>query len=310
MPLPIVLDTDIGTDIDDAYALVFAAASPELNLRAVTTVNNDTVLRAQIAREILRILGRADVPVAVGASSALTPGVDLGWLGHEGKGIDLGESPASSLDRRPAAKLIADEARRASAEGKPLTLLNIGAMTNAAIAFRDYPDDMAGIGRVIAMASCFHALGQENARGEHNVACDPGAFQAVVDSGVPLTLIGLNVTRETAMTAADLERIEALGGPLAAALAGMHHVWFNMIGRDHSPMHDALAVAAAFDDSLMRYESVHARIAGESAEAGAVEFNPPDEREVTTVRVAKAVDSNAFHRLFFARIESAIARCK
>src|SRR5438128_1016949 len=73
MPIPILLDTDIGTDIDDIYALILAARSPELDLRAVTTVNNDTELRAKIAKKVLQLLGRDHVPVAVGEGRSLTP---------------------------------------------------------------------------------------------------------------------------------------------------------------------------------------------------------------------------------------------
>src|SRR5579862_9891614 len=109
MSRPILLDTDIGTDIDDAYALVLAAASPELDLRAVTTVNHDVELRARIAKSLLRRLGRDDIPVAVGEQGSLTPGADRGWMGHEGVGIDLSDvSPERDFDRRNAVDLIAD----------------------------------------------------------------------------------------------------------------------------------------------------------------------------------------------------------
>src|SRR5579871_4091962 len=88
-PLPLVLDTDIGTDIDDVYALILAAVSPECDLRAVTVVNCDVHLRARLARHILDLLGRRDVPVSMGASLSLTPGERRGWMGHEGLGLSL-----------------------------------------------------------------------------------------------------------------------------------------------------------------------------------------------------------------------------
>lgn len=308
MPIPILIDTDIGTDIDDAYALVFAAASPELDLRAVTTVNNDTILRSRIARKILNDLGRADVPVAVGESAALTPGVNRGWHGEEGLGIDLTSiSLAADIDPRPAPRVIADEAKRAAEAGTPLILIPIGAMTNVAVALRDYPAEMAAVGRIVAMGSNFAGFGKENARGEHNVACDTDAFQRVLESGIPITLVGLNVTRETAMTFEDLARIQTIGGPLGCDLAGMHRVWFDHIGRDRSAMHDALAVAAAFDDSLMTWQSARGSVLDGALEPGAVEFNPARPGEVTNVRVADSVNTNAFHRLFFARVENAVA---
>ena len=162
-PIPIILDTDIGTDIDDAYALVFAAASPELELRGVTTVNNDTKLRARIAVELLRRMAQSHIPVAIGNSAAITPGATRGWMGHEGGSLDLSRVDLNfDSDSRSAARFIADEARRCHHEGNPLTLVTIGAMTNAALAFQEYPKDMALIGSVVAMASSFSGYGQEN----------------------------------------------------------------------------------------------------------------------------------------------------
>jgi purine nucleosidase len=307
MAIPTLLDTDIGTDIDDAYALVFALNSPELELRAITTVNNDVTLRAKIAIELLRCMGRTDIPVAAGESAALTPGVNRGWLGNEGIGIDLsGVFVERDIDLRPAARVIAEEAYRAAESGEPLTLVTIGALTNAAHAFRQFPREMSALRRIVAMASCFGGHGEENARGEHNVACDPVALQVVLNSGVPVDLIGLNVTQQTAMSDQDLLRMEAMGGPLAEALSGMHRAWFRHILRDSSPMHDSLAVAAVFDSSVVRMEPVTARVLDGGAQPGAVEFNPPRDGEVTQVRVATDIDADAFHRLFFARVESAI----
>jgi inosine-uridine nucleoside N-ribohydrolase len=274
-PLPIVLDTDIGTDIDDAYALVFAAASPELDLRAVTTVNGDTSLRARIARLLLDRLGRNGIPVAVGEGPAMTPGVTRGWHGREGEGIALERiDPARDFDPRPAARLLADEARAARERGTPLVVVPIGAMTNIARAILDYPEEMRAVSGIVAMASTFDGHGARPA-GEHNVACDPEAFRVVAESGIPLTLVGLNVTRQTRMTAADLAALEAIGGPLVESLAGMHRVWFEHIGRDHSPMHDALAVAAVFRPGLLAWVPV-APAFGEGFQEGVVQYNRPE----------------------------------
>src|SRR5262245_9930787 len=90
-PRPLLLDTDIGTDIDDVYALILAAASPEFALRAVTVVNCDVALRGRLARRVLDLLGRRDVPVSIGAAVSLTPGERRGWAGHEGLGISLAD---------------------------------------------------------------------------------------------------------------------------------------------------------------------------------------------------------------------------
>lgn len=220
--------------------------------------------------------------------------------------------PANRTIHRSSARgeAYGDEAARETTEGNPLTLITIGAITTAEIAFREFPNEMAGIARVVAMASNFHGYEKENACGEHNVTCDPAAFQAVLDSGVEVVLVGLNVTRETARSVSDLAQIAGIGGPLAESLAEMHREWFDFIARDFSPMHDALAVAAAFDESLMSFTPMRAYVALDTSEPGALEFNPVGQGEVTRLRVATAVDSEAFHCLFFARIQQVVAQCR
>lgn len=307
MPQPVVLDTDIGTDIDDAYALVLAAASPELSLRAVTTVNNDVVTRARIARKLLNLLDRPDVPVALGERNSLSPGVKRGWAGHEGRGIDLSDiDPQRDFDSRDAEALIAHLAEETCAAGQPLTLLTIGAMTNVAAALNRYPQQMARVGRIVAMASAFHGFGEENARSEHNVACDPVAVDRVLHSGLPVTFIGLNVTQQTCLTCDQVERFAALGGPLAEALAGMHRAWFEAIGRDRSAMHDPLAVAVAFRPNLVSLTPVQARVLRDSPNPGAIAYNPADPEQVTSCRIATEVDAEAFHALLMERVTNAI----
>ena len=132
---PLLLDTDIGTDIDDVYALIFAAISPEFILRAVTTVNNDTALRARIARGILNLMGREDVPVIIGAGLSLTQGASRGWGGYEGEGMDLSAVPTqtgedgANVDKTngkiingDAARWIAETAQQCHEAGTPLTV--------------------------------------------------------------------------------------------------------------------------------------------------------------------------------------------
>jgi purine nucleosidase len=304
MAIPILLDTDIGTDIDDVYALILAASSPELELRAVTTVNNDVLVRGQIAKRILRLLGRDDVPVALGEGRSLTHGETRGWLGFEGRGIDLGEIDAER-DFAPynADKMIAGAARQAFGLGNPLTIVTIGAMTNLALAMERFPDRVRLAERVVAMASTFRGYGAEQAGEEHNVACDPVAFERVLGFGLPVTLIGLNVTSNTRMDSAQVDEIAGIGGPLAESLAGMHRIWLGHIRRDHSPMHDGLAVAAVFRPDLVGLLPVGASLKPPSA---AVVFNPSAPEEVTNCKIAESVDAEAYHALLFDRIMEAV----
>lgn len=309
--LRIVLDTDIGTDIDDAYALLLAATAPELDLRAVTTVNSDVVLRAKIAKKLLRLLGRDDVPVAPGAGPSLTPGEEKrGWDGREGRGIDLTDiEPDRDFAPVSTTELLASAIRECQAKGRQLTFVTIGPLTNAGIAVESLPRDLLrGIGRIVAMASNCEGYGEGCARGEHNVACDPIALDRVLRSGIPVTLIGLNVTHQTWMAEDQLRAIESRGGELARALSGMHRSWFEIIKRDRSPMHDPLAVAVAFRPDLVKLEPVVAEVRPSARPAGTVVYNAPRPGEVTHVQIATAVDVDAFHRLFEERMLTAVGR--
>jgi purine nucleosidase len=295
VPHAILLDTDIGTDIDDAYALTLAAASPEVDLRGVTTVNNDTVLRARIARKLLNLLDRSDVPVIAGAAEPLTPGVGRGWLGHEGEGIDLADTaPAGDFHALDSVARILHTGNEAR-----VTLVTIGALTNVVrlLALLN-GEERPRIERIVAMASTFEGYGPENARIEHNVACDPLAFRQMIESGIPVTLVGLNVTRQTTMTTRQVDDLESIGGPLACALVGMHRVWFRKIGKDQSPMHDALAVACVFRPDLLTTIPVVPSITGTD---GAVVYNPPAAGQVTSVDIAVDADVGSFHDLLWAR---------
>jgi inosine-uridine nucleoside N-ribohydrolase len=156
------------------------------------------------------------------------------------------------------------------------------------------------------MASTFEGYGEAHAAREHNVACDPLAFEKVLRSGIPLTLVGLNVTRRTAMTAARVAQLEAIGGPLSEALCGMHRVWFREIARDSSPMHDALAVAILFRPELVTTIPVAAELRGTD---GAVIYNPPASGQVTHVEIATDVDVEAYHVLLWERMLEAVGCC-
>ncbi|HZT44170.1 MAG TPA: nucleoside hydrolase [Chthonomonadaceae bacterium] len=303
--LPLVLDTDIGTDIDDVYALILAAVSPELDLRAVTVVNSDVHLRARLARHILDLLGRRDVLVSMGASLSLTPGERRGWMGHEGLGLSLPAGPYAEEASVDAAQRIARCAAESHAAGVPLTVCTIGAMTNLALALRCYPETAAHIGQVVAMASDFGGFGPQNARWEHNVACDPVAVEIVLRSGLLVTLVGLNVTSQTAMTRQDVDALEAIGGPLAEALVGMHRVWLTALRSDRSPMHDGLALSYLLDATLLPMAPVSPTVHTHGGQSGVIQYDPP-QAGAPICQIATSVDVSRFTQMFQGRIRQAV----
>src|SRR5262249_27868961 len=141
----IVLDTDIGSDVDDALALGLALASPELDLVAVTTVSGDTTVRARIAARLLALAGRADVPVYAGCSEPLGGGAGFAWFGHEGEGLLDGARGAVAPEHAVDALL------RLFREQDGLELVTIGPLTNVAEALERDPALARRVVRLTAM---------------------------------------------------------------------------------------------------------------------------------------------------------------
>ena len=176
----VVLDTDIGTDVDDALALALALASPELELVAVTTVSGDTTLRARIAARLLALAGRTDVPVHAGCAEPLGGTAGFAWFGHEGDGI---------LDRSRdavAPEPAVDALLRLFREQDGLELVTIGPLTNVAVALERDPGLAGRIARLTAMGGWLRGV-----RHRRQPAAAGGRLQPVLRSGrVPARAVG------------------------------------------------------------------------------------------------------------------------
>jgi len=300
-PLDVILDTDIGTDIDDAYALLLAISSSELNVKGVTLVHGDVGLRAKIAQKLLKLSGHAGIPVAVGGEHPINRDRPIYWAGHEGRGIDFSDVEKMRVADESAAEFIA---RSVVEDGRRLTLITIGAMTNAAIAVRDFPREMAALERIVSMGSTFRGYGHENAGVEHNIKCDPEAAAIVLNSGIPVTLVGLNVTTKTALTRRHLAQISGFQTPLAQLMVHMTRDWLVFRGRGSTPMHDPLAVAAAFDPGVVGTIPVSANVSREvPGQVAYCEANAGSPLEV-----CRSVNVPRFEDAFFSRVLPAVER--
>jgi len=262
MTRKVILDTDIGDDIDDAYALALILASPELQLVGVTTVFGNVLARARQAKTILKLARRPDVPVAAGCAAAISP--RLRWPEP-----DL-LSGQSSLERK--AKPALDDIRpRQDATALPLEQLpplhaahgvdflvdtmmdgdgdiipvTIGAMTNLAMALVKEPRLLRKIPRIVSMAACFDRL-----MSEWNIMCDPVAAAIVFNSRIPMTVIGLDVTTRCVLNQGQLDRLNASDRPVARNLAAATKAW----GSGFPVLHDPLAV-----ETLIRGDIVQTR---------------------------------------------------
>jgi purine nucleosidase len=296
--MDVVIDTDIGTDVDDAYAILFALSSPELNVKGITLVHANLDVRAKILAKLLKLLGRTDIPFFLGERVPLKSDRPITWLGHEGRGLDF--SDVEDLSPRPehAVEFIA---RLATERPGELTLITIGPMTNAGMLVRDYPRAAACLRGIVSMASTFQGFGKENAGREHNAAVDPEAMDLVLRSGIPLLIVGFNVTQQTWLTGDRLKDISACRNQLSAYMEHMTKEWFGVVGRDATNMHDPLAVAACFDPSVVETIPVTAQM---DLVSGMVTYHSAEHG--SHIMICTGVNLDKFHKLFYDRIMKTI----
>ncbi len=266
MPTPLIIDTDPG--VDDAVALLLACASPEVDLRAVTTVFGNVPLPATTrnARRLLALAGRPDVPVGAGAARPLVHQQAERaeqWHGGDGLGgrAEHLPDPTAPPDRRSAVELAAAVLRDAT---EPVTVAAIGPLTNVALLLAVHPGLAPRIGRIVWMGG---SLGAGNTTGaaEFNAHCDPeAAHRVLTQAEVPVTMVPLDLTLRCP---AGPEWVTALGsaGPrgheLAEILAHYRAAFRTRYGRDVVALHDAVAVLETIVPGSLRTTALPLRVA-------------------------------------------------
>ena len=298
MALDIILDTDIGTDVDDAYALLFALASPELNLRGITLVHHDVQARWLITAKMLQLAGRTDIPVALGENLPMNRERRTYWDGYEGKGIDYSDTGGISPVGEHASEYIA---RMAAENPGKITLCPIGPLTNVGILLRDFPNEAAKLKGLVVMGSTFEGYGPEHAAREHNAGSDPEAMKLLCESGLPILIVGFNVTRQTSLTDEHLARIASAGTPMSELMVHMTRGWLRVCNRAQTSMHDPLALAAAFRPEIVGTVPVSAEVSLGSPEVVTYRHDPD-----SNIRICDTVDVPRFEELFLERIYGAV----
>jgi purine nucleosidase len=302
----VILDTDIGTDVDDAYALAFLVNSPEVEIEAVTTVWADAGLRGRVARKLLNLLGRSDIPVAVGESLPLNRERPAFLMGHEGNGV-FGRDEDLPVGDVPAGAIIESLLRKYPHE---ITILVIGPQPNLGKLLSEKPE-LAGLIKEFVVMGGLPFYGPEEMErfGErpvdYNLVTDPEAARIVFGSGVPITMVGLNVTMPTRIGRSQIELVRKHGSPATDLLHAMTAEWLRVIARDETSMHDPLAVTAAFTDDFLDTMMLNVAIEtkGEFT-AGLTVVNRCDNEEWNTVRVATAARCDEFVEFMLQRILS------
>jgi inosine-uridine nucleoside N-ribohydrolase len=244
-PLPVLLDCDPGHD--DALALVLALARPELRLMGITTVAGNAPLPATTdnALRLLTLLGRTEIPVAAGADAPLVRPLEVAAAVHGVSGLEGADLPVAACEPVEA-EAVAFLRRTIRGSGTRPVLVATGPLTNVARLLLADPDIAAGLTGICLMGGAV-AEGNWTPAAEFNIWVDPEAARIVFRSGLPITMIGLDVTHRAIFREADVERLQALGTPVATVFADLLRFFARFHGErygwDGSPIHDAVAVA-------------------------------------------------------------------
>jgi inosine-uridine nucleoside N-ribohydrolase len=246
---PIVIDCDPGHD--DAIAILLALASPEVELRGVTTVGGNQTLdkTTRNALKILELAGRGDIPVAAGADRPLRRELRTAANVHGESGLDGPDLPEPST--RPVDAHAADLLAELLEPG--VVLVPTGPLTNVALLLERHPDVRDRLERIVWMGGAI-AEGNTTPAAEFNAYVDPEAAAAVFGSGIEVTMIGLDVTHKALFTRAHADRLRDTGraGRVVAELSDFFQRFHeSRYGFDGSPIHDAVAVAEVIDPSLV-----------------------------------------------------------
>jgi inosine-uridine nucleoside N-ribohydrolase len=247
--VPVLLDTDIGGDIDDALALALALSSPEIDLQGITTVDGDAFTRALIVCRLLHAIGRTDIAVASGAPPRDPPD-------NRGQ-MQYGLRPA--FRKRPV-KEFAVEFLYARLKARPgeLTLCAIGPLTNVADLLTQHPDCKPWIKRIVLMGGALRVgfNGKPPAEPEWNIKSDIKAARTVFSSGVPLVVAPLDATTEVKLEGKQREAVFGAGQPLANQLRALFQLW----DQPTPTLFDPVALALCFDERFCKMENLNLEV--------------------------------------------------
>lgn len=214
----VILDTDIGSDVDDILALVALAKMKAGHLVGITTVHGDTVLRARIARFVCNSLGLQEVTVAAGEEGTVggRP-IGRGWKGHEGQAIPNVERIKydAGVD---GVSFLCDQVRQHAGQ---VDIFAIGPLTNIARAIKRDREFAGNLKHLFVMGGAFWLD-----RAEHNVVCDPEAAATVFQSTIPITVCGLDVTTKVLLREDDVQKVGRSLGDLGAILERQIRQWW------------------------------------------------------------------------------------
>jgi purine nucleosidase len=309
MPRKIIIDTDPGQD--DAVAILLALASPEeIEVLGIVAVAGNVGL-AQSAKNALKVVelsGRTDVPVHAGCERPLQRELVTAEHVHGPTGLDGPDLPEPSItleDKRGVDFII--ETLRAHEPGT-VTLCTLGPLTNIATALAKAPDITARIHEIVMMAGAYFEVGNITPTAEFNVYVDPEAAHAVLTSGIPVTMMPLDVTHKVLCMKHRLEALAGIGNKAGKAVSEMlafsQNFDLEKYGAEGAPLHDPCVIAWLLKPEL--FEGRHINVSIETTSELTLGMTVADYWRVTdrppNVHYVRSADDEGFYALLTDRL--------
>jgi inosine-uridine nucleoside N-ribohydrolase len=251
-PVPVILDTDLGDDIDDTWALGMLLGSPQVDLKLIITASDDTPKKTRLVAKILESMGRVDVPIGTGVKTSDQPMHQEKWLGN----YTLDSYKGKVHEDGVAAMIAAIKDAKA-----PVTLLVIGPQTNIQEALKREPS-IAQKARIVAMAGSVE-IGYNGKKGrdpEYNVFKNVAAARAVFAAPWDITFAPLDSCGTLILKGERYAKVEQSKTPRAQAVIENYRDWKNFPNYpkgQSSVLFDTVAAYLAFDDSLCKMKTVN-----------------------------------------------------
>ncbi|NNE80346.1 MAG: nucleoside hydrolase [Silicimonas sp.] len=264
-PRKIIIDTDPGQD--DAVAILLALASPDdIEVLGITAVagNVPLALTQKNARIVCELAGRADLPVFAGCDAPLSRPLVTAEHVHGKTGLDgpVLSDPTMALQDRHAVDFLVDTLSREPSES--VTLVPIGPLTNIAAAFEKAPGIIPKVQEIVLMGGAYFEVGNITPAAEFNIYVDPEAADIVFKSGVPLTIMPLDVTHKALVTAPRIEAFRQIGSEVGHMVAAWTDFFERFdkekYGSEGAPLHDPCTIAYLIQPDLFSGRRINVEI--------------------------------------------------
>ena len=303
----IIYDTDPG--IDDALGLLLLAASPEIDLLAITVTHGNTSQEKCLnnALKLVELTGITKVPVARGAEEPLVKELSVAEETHGEGGLGYAILPKSAIS--PCSELAHDLIIRVVRENPgEVTLLCVGPMTNIALAFLKAPEIVSKVRRIVSMGGAIHYPGNVTPQAEYNVFCDPEAFEIVLKSGIDFTLVPLDVTYQCIFTTDHLEKITEARSEIRSFIFDSTRFYMEFHedyqGIKGCAINDPLAAAILLDPTLVKNRDYYLTIelTSPTSKAKTIADHYGLLKSAPNAKVSMEVDVERFMELFINRM--------